>query len=596
MNSQLLRYNNLSLYASPSIAKLISDYPKLRHFLFRKRLDQPIMVFDELYSNDPSFRACSREIAQMIESYRLKGKNLVAMSNDALRLYSVAGMLQYPIPSQPQDNSELRISLDLPLTWLDDSHQLIFDELFNLMFSQVAPGNAHLNNRSSTTIPDFSREWNVKMDWLVRSIEKLQILKTDFTAADLIQHGLYPLFALVTRTQPDLPSKVRKVHSNGQFVVTQSQIAEPDKAMRVRAAYGMSGSVSYLSTLLQALIRNSYYQRYEFTYKHRTVNQVCAKLRGRYSRSLDVTQFDQTVPEFLLERFVTNFSKLYPKLGRLLRYQLGGIALHPYPFGPFQDKWVIDFDINDEKSYALTKGLPSGVPINPDLGKFTFTFALLCAMHDVGMRVIGNVDSYLKGKEEFAILNMSDDTILAHPNEQTVVKVLQAIRYFKIDEEPFLTFLGNIYQHKGLLYHGYPNVTSFFVRHFVPEYGVNGHNIQGRRQWPGIGWEFKKQYYMANPDFSTLYNKADKIFRSHIGRSMDSMMSRFPKTLPINLNPSSIDMDVYLDPDKLYYKYEAADISPELLNNFTRTIPDQLCHTLINAVDTIPSIKPIGEI
>lgn len=112
-----------------------------------------------------------------------------------------------------------------------------------------------------------------------------------------------------------------------------------------------------------------------------------------------------------------------------------------------------------------------------------------------------------------------------------------------------------------------PKITSFLGNTFVPEWGRTNDFFL-------IGFHDRLKIYSRNPNFEYMLESCRRIFRDTIGFDFVSeYMKLYDQSSDHDL--SQIDREVNADPTKLKYKYDADDVSPVILERYTRTFdPD----------------------
>lgn len=571
--------------------EIMQSSPGLRQRVFNPPQDRGVELMPGVMSDDPRMLAFKEALAQALSGPEWEptvdektGLSLNFLSGDAPRLLAVPGYKKYPYGIPPLSNKEYRAEKKLPDDWLSSVDMEIFDELFNTLYGDYRPARLTIRRGASTTIPDYETSSEVKKKHLLRALRYIKSDK-ELTPRELISNGFYPVYQTVIRLQPDKPGKQRMVNNGYKFVPANSvSLSAPFTAMRVRTAYAMSGTVSYVQTLAMAPIRGYYLNEFEFTYKHREPDQVSAKLeRFKEVLGIDVTNFDFSPPQHLMERYVENFERygvFSPRMTQWLRLTLGGpsISPSPYPAGREQ-KWPTGPDPFDPSSYTLDKGLPSGHPLNPDIGKFLMSFEVLARFHRMGVSVLGKIAMILAGKHPLiGFLNSADDNLLVSNRPGLLKSFSRSEGYFEIDEEEQPVFLGVIYgRDEGGYMIGHRNLFSFLVNWFSAERGL-GKKHGDSRAYASLGWRERKSLYSSHPRFSELYALADKVWRQFFNDSMDAYMARHvdPRE-PIEIN-SEADRLFLINPDVIHYKVDVNDLTVSLLLAHSFYLPDE--HTV----------------
>jgi hypothetical protein len=361
--------------------------------------------------------------------------------------------------------------------------------------------------------------------------------------------------------------------------------------MRKRVVFGTAGWLNYFLNAIFNGFREHYLHEYEFTWKHRTADQIQDKIaRYKHFIGFDVHQYDSTFAPFMFDRWEDNLRNyVRDDVVDLIHYGLHSPFYQPNVKVGGSEKLQIGDPLNPEH-FKFNYGLPSGIPPNPDLGKLMMTFALLVRLdrefHDV-LEV--GIDSILKGKHPlYAILNMGDDSIILLNDTQIASKIKSDINddvdpapYFKMEKEKSISFLGNVFYHdaKGEIRLA-PNLTSMFANWFVPEVGTT----HRRRRYWAIGWEERNAYYMQAPGFSDAWEILLREFHDAFGLHPDIYAKRGKELAgdpQLNLM-SDLERLVLDDPSKLHYRISPNEISQELREAVLTTLDDSLVQEFIH--------------
>lgn len=576
------------LDANAGWQKLISDSSGLKQFISSYPKNRGLEVMPGFKSDSKEALAFNGALATLLSRDEWMGKvdPLTGLSEDWLtddgpRLWSTPGYEKSPRAIPQESNAEFRRELGLPDTWRSPQDVKLFDELFVTLFGAARPASMYIRPEALTMYPEFAREMEVKKGLLSHAI-RVVLAGSTTTPMMMMKAGLFPVYVAVKRLQPDKPGKVRQVWTGYQYEdASEATPFANHIAMRVRLAYGMSGSVSYVLTLVQSQIRSYYLNEFEFTYKHREPEHQSAKInRFKAMAGVDVTNFDFTPGDFLLERFVENhreFGIYSDSLTDLLKWSLGGPSIsgspwpeadaEPYPSGA--DPFLLD-------SYHFRRGLPSGHPLNPDIGKFLMTFDLLSRYMLSGGEVLGKVALILKGLDpRFGLLNSTDDNLLLGDSLERLVSIIEQPGYFKLDRETRPTFLGVIYGGRPGRIIGYPNLSSFAIRWFCCEAGI-GHKLGDKRAFINLAWNSRKIYYAKHPSFTDLYPEMDALSQQYFKSSLDGLILRHRDPVLMTPVTSYIDQRYLEKPDRIYYEFTADQVSPELLGSKDAFVPPEI--------------------
>lgn len=567
--------------------------PDLRARVFQPRRNRDIEVLPEVLSTDSRFLALTENLVGRLsqpafkpESDKDTGLSVNFQTGEPERLLSVAGVSNLPVGVGIEDNSfildELQNErkLDFARAWISPVHRQIARELTSTLYQGRIDAAAHIRREASSGPMAFKKDMASKFLMVKESFE---YITSDFplTPIAMAAAGLYLVYLTGERHQPDLPTKVRYSWNGFEMVQTTSTTEYAGHhGMRVRTVYGFSGSWSYLITIAAAPIRAYYLNEFGFTYKHREPELNAQKI-NRFNAviGVDVTQFDQTVPAFLLDEYCTLLEELEifsPRLCWVIRHSLGAPSISPCPYDrDHLTKWAAVADPFDLSTYALTRGLQSGHSLNPDIGKWMMSLALLCRLHDIGVPVLGQVANILRGQAKFGFLNSADDNLLLGPDAASLRKWLSQHGYFALDIEGIALFLGSVYGGSPGAVVGHPNLTSLMVRTCVPEHGLGKKPGDKRFQW-FTGWVEKNAFYRTHPLYPEYYEQLDRAARdSFNGKGIEALMATTEQASLMNGHLSYADQMFLLKADSIYYLIDAEDVTKSLLDSQIASISPQ---------------------
>jgi hypothetical protein len=236
------------------------------------------------------------------------------------------------------------------------------------------------------------------------------------------------------------------------------------------------------------------------------------------------------------------------------------------------------FQIDD---YRLQPGLPSGIPPNPDFGKYFMTATYLCLFDDYFGDVLETgVDVILRGDHPlYGLLNMGDDSVVLSNDSKFVRELMQKLEdeaqvspYFQLEKEDAVAFLGNVFyrdDREDLKLS--PNIASFINNWFAPE--ISTTHVK-REFWP-VGWMERQQFYMQSPSFQDAWEIMVKHFYDtwHVHPDLYASKAKDRMRVPAFPVTSEVDRIVLEDPSKLYYRFDADELSSEILDSIVGTIP-----------------------
>lgn len=589
----------------------------------RTRIAQPrrvasMEVVPGVSNLDPKFH---RVLLDLHERFKTKewqaevdsktGLSINFIAGGGSRILSVPGVKKLPVGCPIDSNLSIREQIEeekakpanVPMFHvpINDHEIQMFDWVCQAYFGHITEtATAGFRKKASTMLPDFKGGRKVKDGDIaykkecVAKVFKFLAGKTDqwITPREWQAAGFYLGYVCVERLQADVFEKDRWSNTGVDYVKVTRLLSEmrdtkflPNAArlsgMRVRTAYGASGTVSYALTTAMAPIREAMFQQYGFTYKHRTPKEVAAKI-NKFSAILgvDVTQYDQSILAFWLERLCMNMHEIGPfskAMASLNYYHVSAYAIAPCPFSANEFPWVAVGTLFDEKGYSFERGLASGTPLNPDIGKVIQTFEIISRLHrsDVlTFKSFNDVDAFLKGHRKVACLNSSDDTLLLGSSRAELKQVIAVGGYLFWDEEEVPVFLGSIYGGQPGQVIGYPNIMSYFHRRLNPETGIGYSEGDPRYHWRA-GLIAQDYHYGAHPLFSTANKLLNEVWRSHFGYTFNAIYENpsYDRDLAMSIaTMSEIDRLVIIKPEVVHYMVDAKDVSPEVLALTTSTL------------------------
>lgn len=597
--------------------RLLLQKAGLLRFLARTVENRGVAIFPEVMSTDRKVLRFLEILADRLteafpataDESGVCGPNAIPRNFYALR--NVAGYVMNPTSIPPVDNAMIREDLGLLDKFHSPRHQAIFNELIKQMFGRASPASVPIRRSASTGSPDYVDDVPKKKRELRLALTNLD----DFLA--LVDRGnlsgLYQKYnativqSLGIRLQPDSVTK----DENGRFTTKSREVNDElaarssfkegrrfaaDKtvcidgqkvpghfAMRRRTVYGMSFVANYVVSAHCACWRQVYLEEYAFTWKHRTAVSILEKMQlFKHQVGVDVKQFDQSVGSFLIDAFLEQLAKYVDRrFVELLRLMFHAPFISPAPSvgAPSDDERINPFfgtDPFDVKSFTMNLGLPSGIGINPDFGKFIMTFQYLCLLDDYYHDVMEvGLPTILTGHHtKYALLDMSDDGVILTNDAHFAAFVAEGnypSKYFKLELESPVSFLGNVPYRKedgslGLA----PDLVSFFVNWWVPEKGVDH---PSRRQFWAIGDRERRAHYAKCPSYSAAFKIYTELFYEHFGVHPESIAQKYYPEQKAFSALSYIDQLVMMRPELLLYKYDENQVSQKVLDYVQVSLP-----------------------
>lgn len=559
---------------------MLDRYPGLRRFLSRRYQDAGLEVAPYLYTNDEVWRKfVNEEIRLLEESGNFDPKYIDGVVANAVnggydRMRTVPGMHQHPRPEGITDNLAEREKLKLPKNFLSDRAEKIMEEVFVCMTLRRKDASLPVNAKSISGPPFFEKDPGIKLSYMVKFLEYVK--KNGHrkpTLAELAANEFY-LFAVIGyRSQVDEIKKVREVSLSDGSSVKAEKKTEWGGFVRTRerAVYAFSSDINLAYQSLWCGIQKFCFEEYEKTFKVRFAQDAADRMnRFAYHCTVDVTGFDRTVPDFILEYFLELCEK-YEVLNtcalHILRLLLGAPAYAPSPHLEPRE-WGDGKDPLDEANYYLRRGLLSGIFCVTFLGRWIMTGEMLIKLDHVNHKVLGNVEDYLHhNMDDAAFINATDDNFCGTNSQALLDAWIDAPGHFDVKKEPFLAFLGYFYNNENGKLVPYPNIINLmFVNRENPEHSIGNDEGDRRAGW-NTGWKMVKDLAMTHPLFNeahTIKNKA--MLHATDGKyDYEGMMLR--KIEPLKISTALTDEDKWflVNPDSIHYKIDVDNVSPELL-------------------------------
>lgn len=610
----------------PDWANRLFKVPNAKKWLTRSRLPKANALlplsFDAspekdsdhfLYSLDPR---CLRLTEQLSERLNREfpldvlpngfaGPTGVGGDFNALRNVSGYGMNPMPIPVT--DNSALLAKYNLADKIRPHDTQYL-DELIRLFFGHASPCDLHIRKEGSTSFPFFTKDIQYKKLGALKALRecdtflKLATGGKSFLQDLLDQYHSVFLFAIHERQQPDSVSQdssgrwsskdrtaptedeARSGNYNGTTVADKTvkdmhgNVVEGHFAMRRRDVFGMCGIINYFLTAIIGCFREVYLNRFAFTFKTRDRFDKQEKIsKYKYVVGSDVKTMDKTIPKWFLDYVIDKLpTYLDERVVEVMRRAYQAPFVVPPPFIKTSETYDPMFggDPMDPASFKQHVGLPSGVAFNPDWGKLWMSFVYIVLYRDVGaIYSASDIEPLLRGlNKDHALLDMSDDAAFLTNSAVTAAKFAKPTSPYAILEvEMPVVFLGDVFCDVGGEKRVYPNPITYMVNIFGREDSVDrlapstGNSV--------IAWAegvmARRQTYSSTPIFRDMNAIYEEECRKHLGVNPNLIAA----TMARRQRLSDIDAMVRANPAVLYYKVDAKDVSPAVLDEVVATIP-----------------------
>lgn len=616
---------NQSLELGKVYKKLFVGQDALQQYS-RVYKQRPVQVLPDIYSNDPRFLQMMKEL-----SYALRSTYPIDVREDGLfgetavgtnftELLTIAGCPMNPMTYNPNSNERLRYDLGLCSDFISARHRRIFLELIKVRYAKHDGSRGKISKISGSGFPLFTHNVETKISHLnhiVKNIDEiLNLLAAEDFEALFKDHAMLLASSSVLRTQ----AEGGKVNDNGVVIPKERMVNDLEYALtngrsgnrfaadknvtvdgytysghfagRARSAYAIPNPINSMYTAAVEGLRHYADNTYEFTYKHRSKDDMKRKAKKfHHFLPLDVGQYDQSMPWFLVKLWidVMPFTERAKKGVELIlkapKFYSAVNSIHSpcWTGDPFS-----------KEGYTEWGGLPSGAFLTSMLGKDLFTFATLCMMDDFYHDVVGRVDSILKGEAEYGLLNASDDTILMS-NDASFITNLRTIQetkgsmssYFKVEIEPGFKFLGDCgYVDKDKEFKICSDIGSYFKNMLCPERGIDSK----LRKYPMYGLMIRRSNFEDHPLFFEAEEIFLKLFQKHFHVGWSSMIEAHmikPNGLLASQILSQAEIEVMLDPNKLHYKFDEQDVPDDLLTLLEEKISEHNTEVLTSKLISI---------
>lgn len=581
--------------------------------------DRGVDIFPDYPSDTPEMFATLRAMASDLtklststqDKWGITDHN--GLTGDFWALHNAAGHPMINSNYPPISNAKLREELGLSNHFVSARHEAIFRAVHKAMFSSWSPRAARIARISSTCSPHFQKDVKFKLQMANHLFQNVGDVIAKWNKGDLEglfrDHRFMASYYLVARMQPDkitrredgtLEPKAREYNdfeyaltggargfrgpSSKELIINGQPILDFFRVRR-RTAYGMSAMANYLWLAVIDGFRLGYFTELAPTVKHRGIPDLNDKIsRFSFAFGTDVKQYDQSVPSFMIDAFVD-----WMPVKDSLKPYLRDLFSAPY-YAPPQmvgedppGKWM--GNPLKRSNFKLEMGLPSGISPNSDFGKWSNISAYLCALDDIG----GNIsargeDNILRHLDpDLALLNCGDDnvTMFSERSKKMAEAWYRPLEegklispYFKHELESPVSFSGALLTRNqyGEL-HFIPNLKSMAVNWFVPERSAGS---RAREAW-FIGWLERSKYFMSAPRYSDVKETIDRVLYDNLKLNADVLAKAESQKwrAPIAALTAE-DVAVIINPDTLAWKYDSAEISPEVDALFSASIPVEL--------------------
>jgi hypothetical protein len=520
-------------------------------------------------------------------------------------LLCVSGMGMDPLPL-PVFNNAKRVKDHGLRSTIDPKDAPFLVELIRLFFGAAAPCNLHIRKPASSGAPYFTSDIQYKKLGtlkILREFDDYLSVTTTNQGSDLVSafndfHSLF-VFSINERQQPNAVVKNEdgSFKSKDRFYPTYEEATTGDYverlvadmsvvgrdgnklsnhfAMRRRPVFGYCALPNYAMTAVMGCHRTVYLDRFAFTYKARDDKDKQEKIsRFKYTVGSDVRTMDQLVPPWFFDFLYGELHKYWDeRLVLLLQRMMQSPYIVPPPWRDTPEDYnpVFGGSPLDPNNFTSRVGLPSGIFINPDIGKLWMTFVYLIVYRDAGaITSAGEVEPLLQGRNpNHALLDMSDDACML-TNSSTVAERFKTATspYTLLEPEVPVVFLGSVFCEKGDSQKvSVPNPVTYLVNALAREDSID--RIDPVRYAEGT--IARLQQYSSTPVFRDLNAIYDESVRKHLQVSPILIARQMAKRQAF----TDLDALVIANPHYLHYRVDPADVSPDVLDSLVATIPHE---------------------
>jgi hypothetical protein len=296
---------------------------------------------------------------------------------------------------------------------------------------------------------------------------------------------------------------------------------------------------------------------------------------------------DTTIPRWFFDFLLSELTNYWDdKLVKMLERMLFASFVCPPPWKKTADDYNPLFGPDPLSGTAnLSPGLPSGIFINPDLGKLWMTFVYVILYKDGGaIRNENDIEPFLRGLiKDYALLDMSDDATFL-TNSASFADYLATAKspYAVLETETPVIFLGDVFVESAGRKHAYPNPVTYIVNALARENSIDKMNPISYAE----GYLARYQSYSRTPIFRDLNRIYEEEIRSHIGVNPHLIARSVAKMQRMD----EIDAMVRANPQYLYYRIDPSEVSPEVLDEVVATIPASDFFNDIRHLFKVPTI------
>lgn len=500
----------------------------------------------------------------------------VAHNPEGVPPFSTAGY--HAVLKSTEGKSESNISRDLDR---DGDRRARWLAKRMVQRSRLLP--LHIKRVVVTGIPHMTQSYEAKYSivrsWHAKYKEYAALMQRGDLRRLADDHDVYFAYFTGRRYQPDkvkivggrATGKDRVVLDwNGRWVVADKTLPDivqqgphRDKFLccRSRKISASPLPATYPLRALAKEIEGHFDAFYAFTFYHTGADDVSRKSEGRKGLfMLDVDNHDVNMPPALREIFcdavAAAFGRLYGEYVRMT-LRMPQLIHNDYRFG----KGVkLQGDPFARSTFTADYVNPSGHPCTSLLAKFAGAFFAYDGLVRAGYvdDTEEALDALLRGELSVAFLNAGDN--LAVMGIGSSHEKLAANSPFCIYSTT-TTFQGLVAMatSSGRVV-WVPNIASYAINFFTPGRPI-GHPQRGH--WAN-GWLERAKVYAAAPSYATAQTAVNEAVDSVLGMSMDEYAELRKQHVTV-VGRSLVDAEFMLDPDVVYYKRHAEEVSDDVL-------------------------------
>lgn len=524
-----------------------------------------------------------------------------AVPGNFFNVLGVSGYGMDPLPLPLLDNAKYARSLGLA-DRIRPQDAPYLDELIRLFFGAAAPTNLYVRKEANTGFPYFVTDVQYKKMSFLKMVHNVDDFLNSVSGDEarlehLLEtyHGLM-LSSINERQQPPgiskkdgryvpkprnapTPQQARSgdfqggTHANFTVVGQHGEVLEDHFAMRRRTVFGMCGPLNYFGTAVMAAHRSVYLDRFAHTYKVRGPEDKSERVaKYRFVVGSDVKNMDNSLQRWFFDYVLEKLESYWdPRFVEMVRRMLRAPYVVPPPWRKTPEDYDPAFGGSplNPRSFSTSVGLPSGIFLNPDLGKLFMTFVYVILFRDAGaIYSPTQIEQFLMGRlPGHALMDMADDAAMLTDSERVREHLLRAESpYAVLEPETPVIYLGDVLRQEGNRKDAVPNPLSYVVNMFAREDSIDRKPVSAYAD----GVMARNQLYSRTPIFRDLNALLEEGFRTCLGFNPLLLARSAARHASFT---TDIDAMVRADPAVLHYKVDPNDVSPDVLDEVVSTVP-----------------------